>query len=111
MYQIFPERFSNGDSSINPENIVDWNSTPTRLGFHGGDLIGVLNNLDHIESLGVNILYLNPIFLSSSTHKYDAWDHFKVDPTLGGDDALKDLINECHNRDMKVVLDLSLIHI
>ena len=56
MYQIFPERFSNGDSSINPENIVDWNSTPTRLGFHGGDLIGVLNNLDHIESLGVNIL-------------------------------------------------------
>ena len=111
MYQIFPERFSNGDNSINPENIVDWNSTPTRLGFHGGDLIGVLNNLDHIESLGVNILYLNPIFLSSSTHKYDAWDHFKVDPTLGGDDALKDLINECHNRDMKVVLDCSLNHV
>ena len=111
MYQIFPERFSNGDSTINPKNLVDWNSTPTRLGFHGGDLIGVLNNLDHIESLGVNILYLNPIFLSSSTHKYDAWDHFKVDPTLGGDDALKDLINECHNRDMKVVLDCSLNHV
>ncbi len=111
MYQIFPERFANGDSSINPENIVDWNSTPTRLGFHGGDLIGVLNNLDHIESLGVNILYLNPIFLSSSTHKYDAWDHFKVDSTLGGDDALKNLINECHNRDMKVVLDCSLNHV
>ena len=111
MYQIFPERFSNGDSTINPKNLVDWNSTPTRLGFHGGDLIGVLNNLAHIESLGVNILYLNPIFLSSSTHKYDAWDHFKVDPTLGGDDALKDLINECHNRDMKVVLDCSLNHV
>ena len=111
MYQIFPERFSNGDSTINPKNLVDWNSTPTRLGFHGGDLIGVLNNLDHIESLGVNILYLNPIFLSSSTHKYDAWDHFKVDPTLGGDNALKDLINECHNRDMKVVLDCSLNHV
>ena len=111
MYQIFPERFSNGDNTINPKNLVDWNSTPTRLGFHGGDLIGVLNNLDHIESLGVNILYLNPIFLSSSTHKYDAWDHFKVDPTLGGDNALKDLINECHNRDMKVVLDCSLNHV
>ncbi len=111
MYQIFPERFSNGDSTINPKNLVDWNSTPTRLGFHGGDLIGVLNNLDHIESLGVNILYLNPIFLSSSTHKYDAWDHFTVDPTLGGDNALKDLINECHNRDMKVVLDCSLNHV
>ena len=111
MYQIFPERFSNGDSTINPKNLVDWNSTPTRLGFHGGDLIGVLNNLDHIESLGVNILYLNPIFLSSSTHKYDAWDHFKVDPTFGGDNALRDLINECHNRNMKVVLDCSLNHV
>ena len=111
MYQIFPERFSNGDNSISPENIVEWGSTPTRLDFQGGDLIGVLNNLDHIESLGVNILYLNPIFLSSSTHKYDAWDHFKVDPTLGGDDALRDLISECHKRNMKLILDCSLNHV
>jgi len=111
MYQIFPERFSNGDNSISPENIVEWGSTPTRLDFQGGDLIGVLNNLDHIESLGVNILYLNPIFLSSSTHKYDAWDHFKVDPALGGDDALRDLISECHKRNMKLILDCSLNHV
>ena len=111
MYQIFPERFANGDDSINPKNTVEWGLTPTRLDFQGGDLYGVIQNLDHIESLGVNIIYLNPIFLSTSTHKYDSWDHFKVDPTLGGDDALRELIKECHNRDMKIILDCSLNHV
>ena len=111
MYQIFPDRFSNSDDSLNPEGTVEWGLPPTRLDFQGGDLYGVINNLGHIESLGVNIIYLNPIFLSSSTHKYDAWDHFKVDPVLGGDAALKKLIDECHNRNIKVVLDCSLNHV
>ena len=111
MYQVFPERFSNGRQDINPQNTVEWGSIPTRLDFQGGDLYGVIDRLDHIESLGVNILYLNPIFLSGSTHKYDSWDHFKVDPTLGGDDGLKDLISNCHDRDIKVILDCSLNHV
>ena len=111
MYQIFPDRFSNGDESLNPSNTIEWGSMPTRLDFQGGDLVGVLNNLDHIQNLGVNIVYLNPIFLSGSTHKYDAWDHFKVDPTLGGDEALEALITEIHKRGMKIVLDCSLNHV
>ena len=111
MYQVFPERFANGRSAINPENTVEWGSVPTRLDFQGGDLYGVIDKLDHIESLGVNILYLNPIFLSGSTHKYDSWDHFKVDPTLGGDDGLRDLISNCHDRNIKVILDCSLNHV
>jgi hypothetical protein len=111
MYQVFPERFANGDSSINPKNSVEWGSTPTRLDFQGGDLYGVIQHLDHIESLGVNIVYLNPIFLSTSTHKYDSWDHFKVEPSLGGDDALRELIKECHNREIKIILDCSLNHV
>ena len=111
MYQVFPERFANGKSEINPENTVEWGSVPTRLDFQGGDLYGVIDKLDHIESLGVNILYLNPIFLSGSTHKYDSWDHFKVDPTLGGDDGLRDLISNCHDRNIKVILDCSLNHV
>ena len=111
MYQVFPERFANGRSEINPENTVEWGSVPTRLDFQGGDLYGVIDKLDHIESLGVNILYLNPIFLSGSTHKYDSWDHFKVDPTLGGDDGLTDLISNCHDRNIKVILDCSLNHV
>ena len=111
MYQVFPERFANGRSEINPENTVEWGSVPTRLDFQGGDLYGVIDKLDHIESLGVNILYLNPIFLSGSTHKYDSWDHFKVDPTLGGDNGLRDLISNCHDRNIKVILDCSLNHV
>ena len=111
MYQVFPERFANGRSEITPENTVEWGSVPTRLDFQGGDLYGVIDKLDHIESLGVNILYLNPIFLSGSTHKYDSWDHFKVDPTLGGDDGLRDLISNCHDRNIKVILDCSLNHV
>jgi len=111
MYQVFPERFANGRSEINPENTVEWGSVPTRLDFQGGDLYGVSDKLNHIESLGVNILYLNPIFLSGSTHKYDSWDHFKVDPTLGGDDGLRDLISNCHDRNIKVILDCSLNHV
>ena len=111
MYQVFPERFANGRSEINPKNTVEWGSVPTRLDFQGGDLYGVIDKLDHIESLGVNILYLNPIFLSGSTHKYDSWDHFKVDPTLGGDDGLRDLISNCHDRNIKVILDCSLNHV
>ncbi len=111
MYQIFPERFRNGNDEITPENAIPWESTPTRLDFHGGDLHGVTEKIDYIKDLGVNIIYLNPIFLSSSTHKYDAWDHFKVDDTFGGDKALKDLIKEAHSRNMKVVLDCSLNHV
>jgi len=111
MYQVFPERFANGRSELNPKNTVEWGSVPTRLDFQGGDLYGVIDKLDHIESLGVNILYLNPIFLSGSTHKYDSWDHFKVDPTLGGDDALRELITNCHDRHIKVILDCSLNHV
>ena len=111
MYQVFPERFANGRPDINPEKTVEWGSVPSRLDFQGGDLYGVLEKLDYIESLGVNILYLNPIFLSGSTHKYDSWDHFKVDPTLGGDDALRELITKCHDRNIKVILDCSLNHV
>ena len=111
MYQIFPDRFKNGDSSLNPDGTLPWDSLPTRLGFHGGDLYGVIGKLDYLKELGVNILYLNPIFLSGSTHKYDSWDHFKVDDSLGGDEAFRQLITAAHSKDMKVVLDCSLNHV
>lgn len=111
MYQVFPERFNNGNSDLNPETVVPWGSQSKRLEFQGGDLYGILDKLDYIQKLGVNILYLNPIFLSNSVHKYDTWDHFKVDPNLGGDEALKSLVNEVHKRNMKIILDCSLNHV
>jgi len=111
MYQIFPEKFKNSNPKLNPENVFDWGSKPTRLGFQGGDLYGVIEELDYIKNLGVNIIYLNPIFLSGSVHKYDTWDHFKVDDNFGGDEALTLLIEKAHSMNMKVVLDCSLNHV
>ena len=111
MYQIFPEKFKNSNPKLNPENVLDWGTKPTRLGFQGGDLYGVIEKLDYIKNLGVNIIYLNPIFLSGSVHKYDTWDHFKVDDNFGGDEALTLLIESAHAINMKVILDCSLNHV
>ena len=111
MYQIFPDRFSNGNKDLDREEVVEWGSKPHRLEHQGGDLYGVINNLEYIQKLGVNIVYLNPIFLSSSIHRYDTWDHKKVDPALGGDEALKELVSKVHERGMKIVLDASLNHV
>ena len=111
MYQIFPEKFKNSSPKLNPENVLDWGTKPTRLGFQGGDLYGVIEELDYIKKLGVNIIYLNPIFLSGSVHKYDTWDHFKVDDNFGGDEALTLLIESAHAMNMKVILDCSLNHV
>ena len=111
MYQIFPERFNYSDTNSLFEEKVEWGSTPKRLEFQGGDLYGIIDKLDYIQNLNVNILYLNPIFLSSSTHRYDTWDHFKVDPKLGGEKALEKLIDELHARKMKIIFDTSLNHV
>ena len=111
MYQIFPERFNYSDTNSLFEEKVEWGSTPKRLEFQGGDLYGIIDKLDYIKNLNVNILYLNPIFLSGSTHRYDTWDHFKVDPKLGGEKALEKLIDELHARKMKIIFDTSLNHV
>jgi len=111
MYQIFPERFNYSDTNSLFEEKVEWGSTPKRLEFQGGDLYGIIDKLDYIQNLNVNILYLNPIFLSGSTHRYDTWDHFKVDPKLGGEKALEKLIDELHAREMKIIFDTSLNHV
>ena len=67
-YQIFPDRFANGDTASDPENVQAWGSPPTFNSFMGGDLQGIIDRLGYLEDLGINALYLNPIFLSSSNH-------------------------------------------
>ncbi|MBO9596890.1 MAG: glycoside hydrolase family 13 protein [Cohnella sp.] len=109
-YQIFPERFHNGDSRNDPKGVEVWGSEPTRDNFMGGDLRGIINKLDAIEALGVNALYLNPIFVSRSNHKYDTEDYMAIDPAFGTKEDLKELVAKCHDRDIKVVLDLVINH-
>src|SRR6185369_233981 len=104
-YQIFPDRFAASDRVPKPGPLEPWDSPPTTHGFKGGDLLGIAEHLDHIASLGVNALYLTPVFQSASNHRYHTYDYLRVDPLLGGDAALRALLDAAHARGMRVILD------
>lgn len=110
MYQIFPERFANGDPALDPEGVDPWGAPPRWLSHQGGDLIGIAEKADYLADLGVDVVYLNPIFSSPSTHKYDAVDFYQVDEHFGGNEALRRLIDKLHNRSIKLLLDVSFNH-
>ncbi len=120
MYQIFVDRFFDGGRPIAPDGKKvynpDWeNGVPQHAAlpgqplanneFFGGNLWGVADKLDYISSLGVDTLYLCPIFKSASNHKYDTGDYMKIDRMFGGDEAFDNLICECKKRGVKLILD------
>lgn len=104
-YQIFPDRFAKSRRVFKPANLEPWDSMPTSQGYKGGDLLGVLEHLDHIQELGCTAIYFTPIFQSACNHRYHTHDYYQVDPLLGGNAALRELLEACHARDIKVVLD------
>ena len=104
-YQIFPDRFARSGRVPAPGPLEPWDDVPTMYGTKGGDLLGIVDHLDHIQDLGATALYLNPIFQSASNHRYHTYDYFAVDPLLGGNDGLRTLLDACHERGMRVVLD------
>lgn len=104
-YQIFPDRFARSLTVPKPKNLDEWGATPTYHGYQGGDLVGVVERLDYLTELGVNAIYFTPVFQSASNHRYHTHDYEKVDPMLGGNDALRRLLSEAHGRGIKVVLD------
>ncbi len=131
-YQIFPDRFYNGDPSLTPPEGLpfehppqgtfysqqrNWDAPPLpfaeggTVDFFGGDLPGIEQKLDYLQDLGITALYLNPIFTSPSNHRYNTSDFYSVDPYLGGDDALISLSNALHARDMRYVLDITPNHV
>jgi len=120
-YQIFPDRFANGDPANDPVDEAlpyrDWRRktfpwgqpaphTPGLLPFYGGDLAGIQEKLDYLERLGVNAVYLNPIFKAYTNHRYDVADYAHVDPVLGGDSALQSLSEALARRGMRYILDI-----
>lgn len=104
-YHIFPDRFANGDTSNDPPNVQKWGTPPTIWGFQGGDLRGILQHLDYLLDLGVNALYLNPIFLASSNHRYNTSDYFQIDPALGTQADFHALVDALHKNNMRIILD------
>lgn len=127
-YQIFPERFCNGneENDVKPGEysqngfktikMQSWEETPLDyekgrcLDFYGGDLEGITEKIPYLKKLGVTALYLNPIFVSPTVHKYDCIDYFHVDPHFGGDEALEKLCSALHENGMKIILDISINH-
>ncbi len=122
-YQIFPDRFADGDPSSNvrtgefthwglQSRARSWGETPTLRGreamvdFYGGDLSGIQDRLGYLDDLGVNALYLNPIFTARSNHRYDVLDYANVDPHLGGNEALIELRRASRERGMRLMLDI-----
>ncbi len=104
-YQIFPDRFARSERVIKPSNLEPWNTPPTPMGFKGGDLLGVAERLDYLQDLGITAIYFNPVFQSASNHRYHTHDYYRVDPLLGGNAALRELLDAAHARDIRVILD------
>jgi len=109
-YQIFPDRFARSERVVPPGPFEPWDSPPTRNGFKGGDLYGIAERLDYLADLGITAIYLNPIFSSASNHRYHVYDYLEVDPLLGGDRALDELLQAAHGRGMRVILDGAFNH-
>ena len=138
-YYVFPERFRNGDKSNDPrpgggrpqdryqdhdvERHATWNEKPFKPGtgdgsdtlynndFFGGDLAGVIEKLDYIQSLGANAIYLTPVFRAASNHKYDTADYKNIDPAFGSSDDFVRLCAEAAKRGIRVIPDTSLNHV
>ena len=110
VYQIFPERFNNGNDELDPDNLKKWGELPKRDSFFGGDLQGIYEKLDYLEDLGINTIYLTPIFESLSNHKYNIDDYLKIDEHFGDEEIFEKLVNKAHDKDMKIILDAVFNH-
>jgi glycosidase len=132
IYQIFPDRFNNGDLTNDPVTGMDWiygfrarkhewvdelcdprsslcpDEYPNQ--FYGGDLDGITAKLDYLASFGVSVIYMNPITQAPSNHNYDVQDYFKVDPYFGTNEAFQRLTREAAQRGIQVVVDGSFNH-
>lgn len=120
-YQIFPDRFARGsadpiDSPAWSRAAKNWDELPSfggvdePLHFFGGDLLGIEQRLDYLSELGIDLLYLTPVFPAPSNHRYNADTFDRVDPLLGGDQALASLATAAHQRGMRIIGDITTNH-
>ncbi len=109
-YSIFPDRFNNKDNQYN--GLIEWESVTEYQNnfFFGGNIKGITEKLEYMKSFGINGIYLNPIFLSPTAHKYDTIDYFEIDPLFGTKEDFKELVDKAHSLDMKIMLDAVFNH-
>lgn len=105
MYQVFPERFENGDTRNDPPNTYAWDAEPTYYSFHGGDLAGIKKRMGHLKELGIGLVYFNPLFEGPSNHHYETFDYYKVDHRMGTNSDLADLTQSLKKLGIRTVLD------
>ncbi|MEB3284440.1 MAG: alpha-amylase family glycosyl hydrolase [Candidatus Sericytochromatia bacterium] len=104
-YQIFPERFLNGNPGNDPKGVQPWGGKPEYENFFGGDLAGVRAKIPYLKSLGINAIYFNPLFKASSNHKYNTADYMQIDPAFGTNAEFKALLDDLHRAGIRVVID------
>ena len=107
VYQIFPSRFA----ASQPVDKKLWYKAPiTPMDDLHGDFRGIIDHLDHIQDLGIDVIYMTPSFKSNPCHKYDTIDYYEIDPSFGTKEELKELVQKAHDRGMKVVMDAVFNH-
>lgn len=109
-YQIFPDRFADGDKSNDPQDVQPWNAKPQWFSRFGGDIAGVRQHLPYLAELGVSSVYFNPVFKSPSNHRYDAEDFKQIDPQFGTNAEFSALTREMQKRGIRTVMDFVFNH-
>lgn len=109
-YQIFPDRFANGDKRNDPKGVQPWGATPTYSNRFGGDAAGVRAHLAYLKDLGITQVYFNPIFASPSNHRYETTDYKRVDPEIGTNAEFAALVRAMHGDGIRTVLDFAFNH-
>ncbi len=104
-YQIFPDRFCKSSKNPQVAAFAPWGSIPTQHCYMGGDLYGIEVQIPYLKEIGITALYLTPIFVSASNHRYHTDDYYHVDPLLGGDAAFRSLLDKAHAAGIKIILD------
>lgn len=106
VYNIFPDSFASGKRMLQKEKneiqLEDGQVCKTRL---GGTIRGITENLDYIQSMGFDCIYLNPVFAGGEYHKYDVMDYYHIDPCMGTEDDFRNLVTKLHERGMKIIID------
>jgi len=115
IYLIMPDRFADGDTSNNfVEGMIDKQNPTSRIGRHGGDIKGILNHLDYIKDLGCNTVWITPLTENNtgiSYHGYAVTDHYTIDKRFGSNKDYFNLVNEAHQKGLKIILDHVANHI